>query len=207
MPNLFVQGATAFPQNAGYNPTDTVAALAYLVGRCDPIAVFQKSGASRPCVTCACPRNGCRDWPTAISRCRRRDDRSQDFTQIERGRYLSRHRRLRRLSYAARLRAQCSPEAGSIETPFGRLIAPNITPDPETGIGAWTDEEFVNSLTKGTGRNGTHLYPAMPYTYMTRLTRTRCPGDPRLFQHHSGGSQSRCRSTSCHFRSTCAREW
>jgi mono/diheme cytochrome c family protein len=57
-----------------------------------------------------------------------------------------------------------------VETPFGTLLAPNITPDPETGIGAWTDDEFVNSLTKGTGRNGTYLYPAMPYTYMTKIT-------------------------------------
>jgi mono/diheme cytochrome c family protein len=52
-----------------------------------------------------------------------------------------------------------------------RRSAPNITPDPETGIGAWTDDEVVNSLTKGTGRNGIHLYPAMPYTYSTKITR------------------------------------
>ena len=51
------------------------------------------------------------------------------------------------------------------------LLAPNITPDPQTGIGAWTDQEFVNALTKGTGRHGTRLYPAMPYTYYTKLTR------------------------------------
>jgi mono/diheme cytochrome c family protein len=40
-----------------------------------------------------------------------------------------------------------------------------------TGIGAWTDDEFVNALTKGTGRNGERLYPAMPYTYYTKITR------------------------------------
>ena len=51
------------------------------------------------------------------------------------------------------------------------LLAPNITPDPVTGIGAWTDQEFINAMTKGTGRNGTHLYPAMPYTYYTKVTR------------------------------------
>jgi hypothetical protein len=51
------------------------------------------------------------------------------------------------------------------------LVAPNITPDPQTGIGAWTDDEFVNALTKGTGRGGTRLYPAMPYTYYTNVTR------------------------------------
>ena len=57
-----------------------------------------------------------------------------------------------------------------IDTPFGLLLAPNITPDRETGIGAWSDEEFVNSLTRGTGRNGTHLYPAMPFTSYTKMS-------------------------------------
>jgi mono/diheme cytochrome c family protein len=94
----------------------------------------------------------------------------QDFQQVERGRYLT----------IVGDCAACHTLPGSghdlaggraIETPFGELIAPNITPDPLTGIGAWTDEEFINAMTKGTGRNGTHLYPAMPYTYYTRITR------------------------------------
>src|SRR5262249_21374027 len=59
----------------------------------------------------------------------------------------------------------------AIETPFGVILAPNITPDPSTGIGAWTEEEFINAMTKGTGRNGAHLYPAMPYPYYTKRTR------------------------------------
>ncbi|MFZ3359544.1 MAG: c-type cytochrome [Xanthobacteraceae bacterium] len=95
----------------------------------------------------------------------------QDFTQVERGRYLT----------IVGDCAACHTLPGSgrefaggrvLETPFGNLIAPNITPDPSTGVGAWTDDEFVNALTKGTGRNGLRLYPAMPYTYYTRLTRT-----------------------------------
>ena len=94
----------------------------------------------------------------------------QDFGQIERGRYLA----------TAGDCAACHTLPGSghdmaggrpIETPFGMLLAPNITPDPQTGIGAWTDQEFVNALTKGTGRHGTRLYPAMPYTYYTRMSR------------------------------------
>jgi mono/diheme cytochrome c family protein len=93
----------------------------------------------------------------------------QDFKQIERGRYLT----------IAGDCAACHTLPGSghdfaggraIETPFGRLLAPNITPDTQTGIGAWTDDEFVNALTIGTGRNGVRLYPAMPYTYYTKLT-------------------------------------
>ncbi len=176
VPNLFVQGATAFPQNAGYNPTGTVGALAYLVGRGDPLAVSQESGAARPCVrklTCS---------PRSVARCcspaRHRAGRwpraagidKQDFSQIERGHYLA----------IVGDCAACHTLPGSgrdlaggrpIETPFGQLVAPNITPDPETGIGAWTDDEFVDALTKGTGRDGTHLYPAMPYTYYTKVTR------------------------------------
>ncbi len=94
----------------------------------------------------------------------------QDFQQIERGRYLT----------IVGDCAACHTLPGSghdlaggraIETPFGALIAPNITPDSLTGIGAWTDEEFINSLRKGTGRGGMRLYPAMPYPYYTKVTR------------------------------------
>jgi mono/diheme cytochrome c family protein len=94
----------------------------------------------------------------------------QDFDLIQRGRYLTDAGdcgACHTLPGSGRLLAGGRP----LETPFGTLLAPNITPDPETGIGAWTDDEFVNSLTKGTGRNATHLYPAMPYTYMTKVTR------------------------------------
>ena len=47
--------------------------------------------------------------------------------------------------------------------PFGTLYSTNITPDSDTGIGRYTDEEFRNALHKGIGRGGTRLYPAMPY--------------------------------------------
>jgi mono/diheme cytochrome c family protein len=60
---------------------------------------------------------------------------------------------------------------GPIETPFGVLLAPNITPDMATGIGGWTDDEFVDAVQNGIGHGGVHLYPAMPYTYYTRMTR------------------------------------
>jgi mono/diheme cytochrome c family protein len=94
----------------------------------------------------------------------------QDFTAVERGRYLADAGdcgACHTLPGSGQLLAGGRP----IETPFGILVAPNITPDPETGIGARTDDEFVNSLRQGTGRNGEHLYPAMPYTYMTKMTR------------------------------------
>ena len=50
VPNLFVQGATAFPQNAGYNPTGTVGGACILVGESHPVAISQKSGTTRSCV-------------------------------------------------------------------------------------------------------------------------------------------------------------
>jgi mono/diheme cytochrome c family protein len=94
----------------------------------------------------------------------------QDFSQVEKGHYLT---IVGDCSACHTLPGSGHAFAGGrpIETPFGRLLAPNITPDPQTGIGAWTDDEFVNALTKGTGRHGDRLYPAMPYTYYTKVTR------------------------------------
>jgi mono/diheme cytochrome c family protein len=93
----------------------------------------------------------------------------QAFDEIARGRYLA-------------ILGDCAgchnapggaPYAGGlpIETPFGTLVSPNITPDRDTGIGAWSDGEFANAMQDGTGRGGEHLYPAMPYTYYTKTTR------------------------------------
>jgi len=64
------------------------------------------------------------------------------------------------------------PFAGglAIRTPFGTLYSPNITPDRETGIGNFTDADFIRAMRKGVMPDGTRLYPAMPYdayTYMT----------------------------------------
>lgn len=65
------------------------------------------------------------------------------------------------------------PFAGGValQTPFGTLVAPNITPDPVAGIGSWTADEFVSALRDGRGRDGIHLYPAMPYPAYTKMTR------------------------------------
>jgi mono/diheme cytochrome c family protein len=60
---------------------------------------------------------------------------------------------------------------GAIETPFGTLLAPNITPDVQTGTGGWTNGEFVDAVQNGIGHGGIRLYPAMPYTYYTKMTR------------------------------------
>jgi mono/diheme cytochrome c family protein len=48
--------------------------------------------------------------------------------------------------------------------PFGTFTVPNISPDRDDGIGAWSEADFVTALWDGTGPNGEHLYPAFPYT-------------------------------------------
>ena len=59
----------------------------------------------------------------------------------------------------------------AMATPFGSLYAPNITPDEETGIGAWTADEFYRMMHTGVSRSGALLYPAMPFASYTKVTR------------------------------------
>jgi mono/diheme cytochrome c family protein len=47
----------------------------------------------------------------------------------------------------------------------GRLVAPNITPDPETGVGKWTDDELARAIREGVDREGHTLFPMMPYSH------------------------------------------
>lgn len=58
----------------------------------------------------------------------------------------------------------------AVPTPFGDIYSTNITPDPETGIGAWDINAFARSLREGVARDGRHLYPAFPYTHYTLTT-------------------------------------
>ena len=59
----------------------------------------------------------------------------------------------------------------ALESPFGTFYSPNITPDRDTGIGAWTDEEFLNAFWEGVGPDGKYYFPAFPYTSYTGITR------------------------------------
>ncbi|MER9576542.1 cytochrome c [Mesorhizobium sp. M0189] len=65
-----------------------------------------------------------------------------------------------------------APFAGGLAfaMPFGTLYASNISPNKETGIGAWTRADFHRAVRDGVGAHGRHLYPAMPYTSYRRLT-------------------------------------
>jgi mono/diheme cytochrome c family protein len=95
---------------------------------------------------------------------------AQNFAQIERGRYLA--------EVADCVACHIEPTdnrpfAGGrpIETPFGIIVASNITPDRDTGIGAWSDDEFVAAVRRGVRRDGRLLYPAMPYPSYTKMSR------------------------------------
>jgi nicotinate dehydrogenase subunit B len=58
----------------------------------------------------------------------------------------------------------------AIETPFGTIYSTNITPDPETGIGAWSYPAFERAMREGIHRDGRQLYPAFPYTHFAKAT-------------------------------------
>jgi nicotinate dehydrogenase subunit B len=58
----------------------------------------------------------------------------------------------------------------ALETPFGAVYSTNITPDPATGIGAWSYPAFERAMRVGIHRDGRHLYPAFPYTHFARTT-------------------------------------
>lgn len=57
------------------------------------------------------------------------------------------------------------PGAGGrrLDTPYGVFVTPNITPDPDHGIGTWTAEDFTAALRRGRSPEHRHLYPAFPY--------------------------------------------
>jgi mono/diheme cytochrome c family protein len=65
-----------------------------------------------------------------------------------------------------------APFAGGVEfrTPFGVMYSTNITGDAETGIGGWSFGDFYQSMKHGVRPDGTHLYPAFPYTSFARMT-------------------------------------
>ena len=91
-----------------------------------------------------------------------------EYDQLARGRYIA-------------TVADCSachtsdkdkPFAGGVklETPFGALVGANITPDPETGIGKWSYDDFRRAMTEGIGHDNKRLYGAMPFTAYTKMT-------------------------------------
>lgn len=56
-----------------------------------------------------------------------------------------------------------------LDTPFGIFVAPNISSDPQSGIGSWSVEDFANAMMRGVAPDGSHLYPSFPYTSYARM--------------------------------------
>jgi len=77
------------------------------------------------------------------------------FAQIERGRYLA----VAGDCVSCHTAPGGKPFSGGfgVETPFGTIYSSNITPDPDTGIGRWTDEQFYKALHDGVSANGDPL--------------------------------------------------
>ncbi len=57
-----------------------------------------------------------------------------------------------------------------LNTPFGTFYSPNITPDKETGIGNWTEEDFIRALKEGKDPQGRNYFPVFPYIYFSKMT-------------------------------------
>ena len=93
----------------------------------------------------------------------------QDAAMIAKGRYLATLADCQ----ACHTADDDKPYAGgkAVETPFGTVVAANITPDRATGIGTWSDEEFDNAVRRGIMPNGAHLYPAMPYPFYAKMSK------------------------------------
>ncbi len=93
-----------------------------------------------------------------------------DEVAIERGEYLLRAAGC--ISCHTDVKNGGPPLSGGrpLKTPFGTFYSPNITPDQETGIGAWTDEDFVRALRDGVRPDGAHYFPVFPYPSYARMT-------------------------------------
>ncbi|MDB5510815.1 MAG: aldehyde dehydrogenase [Enterovirga sp.] len=107
-------------------------------------------------------------WRPAYGPIPRPDPSAYSAATIERGRLLA----------AAGACAVCHIGPGGVayagglplETPFGTVYGTNITPDPDTGIGAWSYPAFERLMREGIRRDGAHVYPAHPYTAFTRTS-------------------------------------
>ena len=60
----------------------------------------------------------------------------------------------------------------AVVTPFGTIYSTNITPDPSSGIGRWSQDAFQRAMREGVNREGDHLYPAFPYDHFTLVNDT-----------------------------------
>jgi mono/diheme cytochrome c family protein len=69
-------------------------------------------------------------------------------------------------------REGAQPYAGgrALKTPFGTFYGPNITPDPQAGVGRWSEADFVRAMREGVGPDGANYFPAFPYPSFTKIS-------------------------------------
>ena len=91
------------------------------------------------------------------------------------------------------------PFAGGkrIDTPFGGIYSPNLTPDRETGLGAWSDDEFYRALRFGVAPRRLALLPGVPLSVFHQTDPPRRAGDPRLSRDADAGPQHAGRRRNC----------
>ncbi len=92
-----------------------------------------------------------------------------------------------------------------LKSPFGTFYVPNISPDPNDGIGKWSEADFVTAMLKGTSPDGRHYFPAFPYS---RYQRMKLQDVRDLFAHiedAAGRAGARCAITTCRSRSNVRR--
>ena len=69
-----------------------------------------------------------------------------------------------------------------LKSPFGTFYVPNISPDPNDGIGNWSEADFVTAMMKGTSPDGRHYFPAFPYTSYQRMRSRTCATCSRIIK-------------------------
>jgi mono/diheme cytochrome c family protein len=95
---------------------------------------------------------------------------------------------------------------GEVLTPFGIYYSRNITPDPEYGIGAWSDQDFMRALRQGISPSGTHYFPAFRFPSFTGMT-DRDILDIRAYLLTQQPAAVPTSRMPCLFRSMSGRRW
>ena len=194
VPNVFVMGACAFPQNAGYNPTGTVGALTYWAARRDP----QRSTCSKPGPLVSAREDSAIDTrrrrcasgaapalrrPPCAARDRARDSLRARSSAAATSRTPATARPVTRRTAASR-----SPAAAPFPRRSARSTRPTSRPTRKPASARGRDDDFWRAMHEGIGRDGQHLYPAFPVPVVHEAHARRRARDQGLPRH----ARSRC---------------
>jgi cytochrome c5 len=96
----------------------------------------------------------------------------RDAAEVKRGEYLAKAGDCMACHTETAKKDKAKSFAGGLPmyTPFGTIYSPNITPDKETGIGNWTEEQFIKAMREGIAPQGHYYYPAFPYLYFNKVS-------------------------------------